>query len=100
MLQLSQVLEDIGCIEKTVIRKRIKATLFSKRGTVKKGKTCTFISLKLPWFLARLHFSAEELLLYPRQRCVGVSVHVIVSVRVGVGVRMQNDRANVKVMKF
>ena len=33
-------------------------------------------------FLARLHFSAEELLLYPGP------------------VRMQNVRANVKVMKF
>ena len=44
-------------------------------------------------FLARLHFSAEELLLYP-----GVSVRV--GVFVGVGVRMQNVRANVKVMKF
>ena len=38
-------------------------------------------------FLARLHFRAEELLLYPRRPQ-------------GVGVRIQNVRANVKVMKF
>ena len=40
-------------------------------------------------FLARLHFSAEELLLYPD-----------VGVRVGVSVHMQNVRANVKVLEF
>ena len=37
--------------------------------------------------LARLHFRAEKLLLYP-----GVRAHV--------GVRMQNARANVKVLEF
>ena len=46
-------------------------------------------------FLARLHFSAEELLLYPPPPPpVSVRVHV------SVGVRMQNVRANVKVLEF
>ena len=45
------------------------------------------LAKKIEPFLARLHFSAEELLLYP-------------GVRVGVRVRMQNVRANVKVLEF
>ena len=54
-----------------------------------------------PSFLARLHFSAEELLLYPRcQRRRPCHVGVRVRVRVGVGVHMQNVRANVKVLEF
>ena len=40
-------------------------------------------------FLERLHFSEEELLLYPSVR-----------ISVGVSIQMQNVRANVKVMKF
>ena len=47
------------------------------------------VSIPRKAFLARLHFSAEELLLYP-----GVGVGVCV------GVRMQIVRANVKVLEF
>ena len=41
------------------------------------------------WLLARLHFSAEELLLYPG-----------VSIRVGIRVHIQNVRVNVKVLEY
>ena len=46
-------------------------------------------------FLSRLHFSAEEQLLYPG---VGVSARVSVSDRVYV--HMQNVRAHVKILEF
>ena len=50
----------------------------------------SLLTLHFLMSLAHLHFSAEELLLYPR--CV--------SVRVRVSVHMQNVRAKVKVLEF